>query len=130
MWVELSPPLLAALFAVLVVALVAGVVRGTGGLRRLPLRPLDERLEPACVAERLVDAVTQRPGLAVAEDVHGIPVVIAPSQVIHRLVVRPAWRVSVGRHLDVARDADELYATIATRLSSIEAERARVVTRG
>lgn len=121
MLVELSPPITAAMFVVLTLALVASVIRGTGGLRRrLPLRPLDERLLPAVVAERLVDAVLQRPGLAVAEDVHGIPVVVSPSSPLR-------WRVTVGRHLDVARDADELYATIATRLSSLEADRARGV---
>jgi hypothetical protein len=59
-------------------------------------------------------------------DLHAWIVWVVPfSMLLVALVVYPAWRVSVGHHLDTARDVDELYATIATRLSALEAERAR-----
>jgi hypothetical protein len=122
MLVELSPPLLAALFVVMVLALVMGIIRAT----RPSSRMLPERVEPAAVAERLAAKVERHPTVAFSERVHGVPVAVWPAFPVG-FVARPEWRVLVGVHLDTARDHDELYATIATRLSAIEAERARSV---
>jgi hypothetical protein len=93
---------------------------------RRPSRILPERVEPAVVAERLAAKVEAHPHVAFSERVHGIPVAVWPAFPVG-FVARPEWRVLVGVHLDTARDHDELYATIATRLSAIEAERARSV---
>jgi hypothetical protein len=93
---------------------------------RRPSRILPERVEPAVVAERLAAKVEAHPTVAFSERVHGIPVAVWPAFPVG-FVARPEWRVMVGVHLDSVRDHDELYATIATRLSAIEAERARSV---
>jgi hypothetical protein len=121
MLVELSPPILAALFVLMVLALVVSVVRAVR-----PPRLLVDRLAPAVVAERLAAKVEAHPTVGFSERVHGVPVAVWPAFPVG-FVARPEWRVLVGVHLDTARDHDELYATIATRLSAIEAERARSV---
>lgn len=124
MLVELSPSVLAGLFVVMVGALVAGVVRGSRRVRRrIPLRPLDERVQPAVVAERLASKVQAHPTVAFSERVHGIPVAVWPAFPVG-FVAKPEWRVLVGVEIESVSDTDEIRAVVADRLSAIEAERA------
>lgn len=127
MWVELSPPLTAAMFVVLTLALVAGVVRGTGGLRRrLPLRPLDERLLPAAVAERFVGYLRAEPDEAHFEVVNGVWVTVTPTWDVPDDAYT-FWRVQIGAHTGWGFSHAQVYTLICERLSALEASVARGV---
>jgi hypothetical protein len=116
--------------------LAAGAIGALTGLAlkalsvvRRPPRMLVDRLAPAVVAERLAAKVEAHPTVGFSERVHGVPVAVWPAFPVG-FSPRPEWRVLVGVDLESVADVDGIRAVVTERLSAIEAERARAVTRG
>lgn len=126
-WIVWSVPM-----TMLLVVLVVAVERGSRRRGRpVPyLRPLTEGFDATVFAEQFVDCIARHPDEAcVGWGPHGVPVQVVPRHDVDEPGCR-TWRVSVGNHTDVAYCHDDVHRVVSVRLARIEAERARVVTRG
>lgn len=121
MLVELSPPLTAALFAVMVVALVAGVVRGN----RRPRAPLVERLAPAVFAEDVAACALREPTEVQIGWWQGVMVAVLPTSDVEGDGYG-LWHVRIGAaEPRLALCREDIRRLVADGLATIEAARAQ-----